>query len=124
MGARKRHGGGQARLLIARCACCLREQSAYQERNWCKRRAFDNGRPVTFVGIGGMGMSGIAEVLLRSGYVVSGSDLMSSEMTRRLQDGGGTIFQGHDAAHVAGADVVVISSAVALDNAEVLMARE
>lgn len=81
-------------------------------------------RHIHFIGIGGMGMSGIAEVLLQSGYVVSGSDLVSSEMTRRLQDGGATIFQGHNAAHVAGADVVVTSTAVAPDNAEVLMARE
>ncbi len=81
-------------------------------------------RQIHFVGIGGIGMSGIAEVLLNLGYAVSGSDLALSEMTRRLQDGGATIFQGHDAAHVAGADVVVTSSAVKPDNAEVLIARE
>lgn len=81
-------------------------------------------RHIHFVGIGGIGMSGIAEVLLNLGYVVSGSDLVSSEMTRHLQAGGATIFQGHDAAHVAGADVVVTSSAVKPDNAEVRMARE
>lgn len=81
-------------------------------------------RHIHFVGIGGIGMSGIAEVLLNLGYVVSGSDLVASEMTRRLQAGGATIFQGHDAAQVAGADVVVTSSAVKPDNAEVLMARE
>lgn len=81
-------------------------------------------RQIHFVGIGGIGMSGIAEVLLNLGYAVSGSDLASSEMTRRLQAAGATIYQGHDAAHVAGADVVVTSSAVKPDNAEVLMAHK
>jgi UDP-N-acetylmuramate--alanine ligase len=81
-------------------------------------------RQIHFVGIGGIGMSGIAEVLLNSGYAVSGSDLVASDITRRLQDGGATIFQGHDAAHVAAADVVVTSAAVKPDNAEVLRARE
>lgn len=81
-------------------------------------------RQIHFVGIGGIGMSGIAEVLLNLGYAVSGSDLASSDITRRLQEAGATIFQGHDAAHVAGADVVVTSSAVKPDNAEVLMARK
>ncbi len=81
-------------------------------------------RQIHFVGIGGIGMSGIAEVLLNLGYGVSGSDLTSSDITQRLQDAGATIFQGHDAAHVAGADVVVTSSAVKPDNAEVLMARK
>ncbi|ETX08213.1 UDP-N-acetylmuramate--L-alanine ligase [Candidatus Entotheonella palauensis] len=81
-------------------------------------------RHIHFVGIGGIGMSGIAEVLLNLGYAVSGSDLAASDITRRLQAGGATIFQGHDAAHVIGADVVVTSSAVKPDNAEVSMARE
>ncbi len=81
-------------------------------------------RHIHFVGIGGIGMSGIAEVLLNLGYAVSGSDLALSETTQRLQNGGATIFRGHDAAHVAGADVVVVSSAVKPDNPEVLMARE
>ena len=81
-------------------------------------------RQIHFVGIGGIGMSGIAEVLLSLGYAVSGSDLVSSDMTRRLQGCGATIFQGHDAVHVAGADVVVTSSAIKPDNAEVLRAQE
>ncbi len=81
-------------------------------------------RHIHLVGIGGMGMSGIAEVLLNLGYTVSGSDLASSDMTRRLQEGGATVFQGHDASYVAGADVVVTTSAVKPDNAEVVMARE
>ena len=77
-----------------------------------------------FVGIGGSGMSGIAEVLLTLGYRVSGSDLAASEATRRLESLGGTVFIGHCAAHVEGAQVVVISSAVAPSNVEVVAARE
>jgi UDP-N-acetylmuramate--alanine ligase len=78
---------------------------------------------IHFVGIGGIGMSGIAEVLLNLGYAVSGSDLRPSDATRRLQTLGARIDFGHAAAHVAGADVVVVSSAVRADNPEVLGAR-
>src|SRR5881296_1695424 len=78
---------------------------------------------IHFVGIGGIGMSGIAEVLLNLGYTVSGSDLALSDVTRRLQHQGATVSQGHAATHVHGADVVVISSAVKPDNVEVLTAR-
>ncbi len=78
---------------------------------------------IHFVGIGGIGMSGIAEVLLNLGYAVSGSDLKESDLTRRLAALGGRVFRGHDAAHVADADVVVISSAVRRDNPEVVEAR-
>jgi UDP-N-acetylmuramate--alanine ligase len=78
---------------------------------------------IHFVGIGGIGMSGIAEVLLNLGYRVSGSDLRASETTRRLASLGGRIELGHDAAHVAEAEVVVTSSAVRRDNPEVLEAR-
>ena len=67
---------------------------------------------IYFVGIGGVGMSGIAEVLLNLGYKVSGSDLKLTETTERLQRLGATILQGHRAEHVTDADVVVISSAV------------
>lgn len=77
-----------------------------------------------FVGIGGSGMSGIAEVLLTLGYRVSGSDLAASETTRRLEALGGTIFIGHRAAQVEGAQVVVVSSAVSSVNVEVVAARE
>ena len=76
-----------------------------------------------FVGIGGAGMSGIAEVLLNLGYRVSGSDVAENAATRRLQKLGGQIFRGHDAQHAAGADAVVVSAAVQGDNAEVLAAR-
>ena len=67
---------------------------------------------IHFVGIGGIGMSGIAELLLNLGYKVSGSDLKSSEITARLKGLGGIIFEGHAADRIQGADVVVISSAV------------
>ena len=79
---------------------------------------------VHFVGIGGIGMSGIAEVLLNLGYNVSGSDLKASPVTHRLTGMGAVIFAGHNSANVAGADVVVISSAVTRDNVEVLAAHE
>jgi UDP-N-acetylmuramate--alanine ligase len=82
-----------------------------------------NTQRLHFVGIGGIGMSGIAEILLNLGYAVSGSDLALSNVTRRLQQQGATVYQGHAAAHVQGADVVVISSAVQPDNVEVLTAR-
>jgi UDP-N-acetylmuramate--alanine ligase len=82
-----------------------------------------NTQRLHFVGIGGIGMSGIAEILLNLGYAVSGSDLVLSNVTRRLQQQGATVYQGHAAAHVQGAEVVVISSAVQPDNIEVLTAR-
>jgi UDP-N-acetylmuramate--alanine ligase len=79
---------------------------------------------VHFVGIGGAGMSGIAEVLATQRYQVSGSDLNVSAVTRRLAGLGIAIAIGHDAANIAGADVVVVSTAVAPDNPEVVAARE
>jgi UDP-N-acetylmuramate--alanine ligase len=79
---------------------------------------------VHFVGIGGAGMSGIAEVLATQGYGVSGSDLVESAATRRLAKLGATIAIGHAASHVANADAVVVSTAVASDNPEVAAARE
>jgi UDP-N-acetylmuramate--alanine ligase len=78
---------------------------------------------IHFVGIGGIGMSGIAEVLLNLGYTVSGSDLVASDITQRLQRLGAILHEGHAAAHIQGADVVVTSSAVQPDNAEVVTAR-
>ena len=79
---------------------------------------------VHFVGIGGAGMSGIAEVLATQGFRVSGSDLAASPVTRRLAGLGITIAIGHDVRHVAGVDAVVVSAAVAPDNPEVQAARE
>jgi UDP-N-acetylmuramate--alanine ligase len=78
---------------------------------------------IHLVGVGGIGMSGIAEVLLNLGCRVSGSDLKESDTTRRLADLGGTIQRGHDGAHVTDVDVVVVSSAVRRDNPEVVEAR-
>jgi UDP-N-acetylmuramate--alanine ligase len=78
---------------------------------------------IHFVGIGGIGMSGIAEVLLNLGYKISGSDLKNSAVTQRLAALSATIFEGHAAANIAGADVVVTSSAISVDNPEVAEAR-
>ena len=78
---------------------------------------------IHFVGIGGIGMSGIAELLLNLGYEVSGSDLRSGPITSRLASMGGRIVTGHDAENVAGANVVVVSSAVRPDNVEVAEAH-
>ena len=79
---------------------------------------------IHFVGIGGIGMSGIAEVLLNLGYKVSGSDLKSSAVTQRLASLGATTFEGHSAENMSGAEVVVTSSAVSPENPEVLEARK
>jgi UDP-N-acetylmuramate--alanine ligase len=79
---------------------------------------------VHFVGIGGAGMSGIAEVLVTQGYAVSGSDLSESTATRRLAKLGATVCIGHRAENVAKADAVVVSTAVTADNPEVVAARE
>jgi UDP-N-acetylmuramate--alanine ligase len=80
---------------------------------------FRDFQRIHLVGIGGSGMSGIAEVLLSSGYAVSGSDLKSSPVTERLRNLGATIHEGHQAEYVHGAHVVVVSSAVRPDNVEV-----
>src|SRR5512140_2822599 len=78
---------------------------------------------IHFVGIGGIGMSGIAEVLLNLGYKVSGSDLKASTITHRLAGLGAVTFEGHRTANIAGAEVVVTSSAIARDNPEVAEAH-
>ena len=84
---------------------------------------FRHARHIYFVGIGGSGMSGIAEVLLNLGYEVRGSDVQLSPVTGRLQSLGATIYNGHDAEQIGDADVVVISSAVRDSNPEVREAR-
>ena len=84
---------------------------------------FDIG-PVHFIGIGGIGMSGIAEIMLRIGYQVQGSDAKASANTERLQKLGATIFIGHDAAHVEGASAIVYSTAVKADNPEMVAGRD
>jgi UDP-N-acetylmuramate--alanine ligase len=78
---------------------------------------------IHFVGIGGIGMSGIAEVLLTLGYKVSGSDLKHSPITERLSELGAIIFEGHRAENITGAEVVVTSSAVGRDNPEIIQAH-
>jgi len=79
---------------------------------------------IHFVGIGGSGMGGIAEVLLNLGYAVQGSDLKPNAVTARLQEQGATVHFGHDAANIAGADVVVVSTAVSRENPEVARALD
>ncbi len=81
-------------------------------------------RRIHFIGIGGAGMGGIAEVLANEGYQISGSDIANNAVTQRLNQLGATIFIGHEASHVAGASVVVVSTAIKSDNPEVVAARE
>src|SRR5229473_5174458 len=83
---------------------------------------FRNFKRIHLVGIGGIGMSGIAEVLLTLGYTVSGSDVKTTAITERLQNLGAEIFEGHKAEQVHGAHVVVVSSAVRRDNPEIVEA--
>jgi len=84
---------------------------------------FAKAQRIHFIGIGGIGMSGIGEILLNLGNAVSGSDLRRTTVTERLVSLGATVFEGHAAANVIGADVVVTSSAVNERNAEVVEAR-
>src|ERR1700716_723520 len=79
--------------------------------------------PIHFVGIGGIGMSGIAEVLCNLGYTVQGSDVSESANVNRLRDKGISISIGHKAENVAGADVLVVSTAIKRDNPELMAAR-
>ena len=81
-------------------------------------------RRIHFVGIGGSGMSGIAEVLLNQGYEISGSDISASPSVRRLTEAGAEVFLGHSESNIEGADVVVKSSAVTIENPEIASARE
>ena len=85
---------------------------------------FRGVKNIHFIGIGGIGMSGIAEVLCNLGFSVSGSDLKRSKVTDRLEAKGVRICEGHAAANVGDAQVVVYSSAVREDNPEVEIARE
>ena len=81
-------------------------------------------KQIHFVGIGGAGMGGIAEVLLNEGYVVTGSDIADGAVTQRLSQFGAKIFFKHEAANIKEASVVVVSSAIKADNPEVVAARE
>lgn len=79
--------------------------------------------PIHFIGIGGIGMSGIAEVLLNHGYIVQGSDIHSTVITQRLEEFGAKIFIGQDKSNIGAADVIVISSAIPSSNPELVAAR-
>ncbi len=87
-------------------------------------KIFGKVRHIHLVGIGGIGMSGIAELLINLGYRISGSDIRRTEVTEHLSDLGGNVFVGHRPQNVDGADVVVFSSAVRDDNQELVEARE
>jgi len=97
-----------------------------ESRGYRKRasKGLEGVHHVHFVGIGGIGMSGIARVLLEEDYRVSGSDLRVSPLTEALVGLGGTVYEGHAANNIAGADLVVVSSAVPPHNPEVLAAQE
>ena len=100
------------------------EQSSYPPVGGVRRATmFRKTQQIHLVGIGGSGMSGIAEVLLTLGYKVTGSDLQPSDPTRRLEELGGRIFFGHQESNVGEAQVVVISSAVSAQNPEVMAAK-
>lgn len=82
------------------------------------------GKHIHFIGIGGTGMSGIASILLDLGYSISGSDLQSTIVTKRLTSKGAMIYKGHDGSHISGANLVVISSAINEENQEVIEAKK
>ncbi len=99
----------------------IREALTYAQDD---KNMFAKIQQVHFVGIGGIGMSGIAEVLLNLGYKVSGSDLKHSGVTQRLAGLGASVFDGHRAENISGAEVVVTSSAIAAENPEVVEAHK
>ncbi|NLZ48360.1 MAG: UDP-N-acetylmuramate--L-alanine ligase [Clostridiales bacterium] len=84
----------------------------------------DYNKKVHFIGIGGISMSGLAEILLKHGYKVSGSDMKSSNITERLKEKGATIYIGHNAENVLSADIVVYTAAISPDNPEFIKAKE
>lgn len=97
--------------------------TAYIKMWWEKGVSYMSANHVHFIGIGGISMSGIAEVLLELGYSVSGSDLKDSKLLDRLRSAGANIHIGHDKENIKGADLIVISSAVPADNPELKLAR-
>src|SRR5262245_1068523 len=118
---RASQGSPRRRARSRKCAWSSLDETQPQ-RNRCGAMRH-KVKHVHFVGIGGAGMSGIAEVLLTQRYKVSGSDLVDNAATRRLSELGASIHIGHDEAHIAGADAVVVSTAVDVDNPEVRAAR-
>src|SRR5947209_18783183 len=109
-------------LRIAWLISCWRSPAGPGRSPWMKLPT-ELG-PVHFVGIGGIGMSGIAEVLLNLGYKVQGSDASENANVKRLISKGATIHIGHDAGHLGAAEVVVVSTAIRRDNPELIAARE
>src|SRR5574337_1918539 len=101
----------------------IRSQISAGRQRLSRMTLFRKTQQIHLVGIGGAGMSGIAEVLLTMGYKVTGSDLHASETTKRLEELGGKVFIGHQESNVGEAQVVVISSAVAASNPEVVAAK-
>ena len=93
-------------------------------KHYSAHLGFGKLKNIHFIGIGGAGMSGIAEVLINLGYQVSGSDMRTSKVTQRLQSQGATVYIGHAADNIKGTDVIVTSTAVQQDNLEVLAAKE
>jgi UDP-N-acetylmuramate--alanine ligase len=81
-------------------------------------------RKVHFIGVGGIGMSGLAEILLNLGYELSGSDVQHSSIVQRLEQFGLTFHRGHAAEHLGDAEIVVVSAAISEDNAEIVAARQ
>ena len=120
---RQNHGNGRAGAAMARPRAVEDIVDLLEGLVRAMIASFRNFQQIHLVGIGGSGMSGIAEVLLSSGYAVSGSDLKQTPVTERLRKLGAKIFEGHQAENVHGAHVVVISSAVRTDNVEVVEAH-
>ena len=116
--------GGSALLMTMFSAGVLLNISARATASHAWMHMFKKYQQIHFVGIGGVGMSGIAEVLLNLGYRITGSDARRNEAVERLERLGAKVFTGHLPAHVEGAHVVVYSSAVAADNVEVQVARQ
>ena len=85
---------------------------------------FRHVKNIHFIGIGGIGMSGIAEVLCNLDFLISGSDVKKSKNTDRLEKAGATVYEGHAAENVGAAQVVVYSSAVKEDNPEIIIAKQ
>lgn len=84
----------------------------------------NNPRHVHFIGIGGISMSGLAEILISQGFIISGSDIKTSDITKKLADKGATIYIGHDENNIKGADIVVYTAAIKESNPELLKAKE
>src|SRR5580693_3321734 len=116
--------------LSRRRGNCAAIRESGELRNWCSTGRYSIMKlprelgPIHFVGIGGIGMSGIAEVLLNLGYQVQGTDAAENANVLRLRGKGAAIHIGHDAAHLGKAEVVVVSTAIKRNNPELAAARE